>query len=73
LHETVPVGLVAGGYIPAPGPKAEYETVSIPLTDMLKSSPDFILKYLKWVSISAEGGVYKVRNLRLETALPAPK
>jgi len=40
---------------------------------MLKSSPDFILKYLKWVSISAEGGVYKVRNLRLETALPAPK
>jgi hypothetical protein len=46
----------------------EYVTVSIPLTDMLKSSPDFILKYLKWVSISAEGGVYKVRNLRLETA-----
>ena len=67
-HETAPVGLVAGGYIPAPGPNAEYVTVSIPLTDMLKSSPDFIPKYLKWVSISAEGGVYKVRNLRLETA-----
>ena len=67
-HETAPVGLVAGGYIPAPGPNAEYVTVSIPLTDMLKSSPDFVLNYLKWVSISAEGGVYKVRNLRLETA-----
>jgi hypothetical protein len=48
-------------------------TVSIPLTDMLKSSPDFVLQHLKWVSISAEGGVYKVRNLRLETASPAPK
>lgn len=68
LHETAPVGLVAGGYIPAPGPQAEYVTVSIPLTDMLKSSPDFVLQHLKWVSISAEGGVYKVRNLRLETA-----
>ena len=73
LHETAPVGLVAGGYIPAPGPQAEYVTVSIPLTDMLKSSPDFVLQHLKWVSISAEGGVYKVRNLRLETASPAPK
>lgn len=73
LHETAPVGLVAGGYLPAPGPQSEYVTVSIPLTDMLKSSPDFVLQHLKWVSISAESGVYKVRNLRLETASPAPK